>query len=395
MLPHELAVIGGGRWARVLIETLCGLLSPSTLISLHSKHCSESHEAWLKAKGLINRVGVSSKFPVFERPTSAAVIVSNAARDHKKVALFALYSGVSVLVEKPLDLSLEGARELVETATERKVPLAASNVFLFAEYIYRFANVLANRNEQFRAFKVRWVDPTLESRYGELKTFDPGLPVFLDALPHVSSILGVLVPDAPQRCQELRLLNGGAQVELQLALGNIPCHVVLARNGRRRERSIEVTLNRNAVSLDFTVEPGTIIDTGVSANADPDWFARSRPLELMLGTFLQLTATGKFDRRISVEPALCACALSDQVLRFYNSALASWLTTRLTIPEEDEHLRYALNEILQSDGPLAPTVLEHQREKLKVMFSKSTERDWIPRLVACTNRRAILKAMDL
>lgn len=389
-LLHEVAVIGGGRWTRVLTATLSRLLSPSTRISLHSAHCADSLRAWLKSTGLGGRIEVSSEWPLLERPDSSAVIISNAARDHERAARFALCSGAPVLVEKPLALSLAGGRELANMGCRSNGRLAAANVFLFAGYIDRFAHLLASKKEKLQSLKVCWVDPAFESRYGEAKTFDAGLPVFADVLPHVSSILGVFIPKAPQACQELQLLRGGARVELQLTVDGIPCHVSLARNGSRRERRIDVVLDRTRVFLDFTEEPGTIVEAGVLGSADPDWATRSRPLELMLHAFLQWVTSDKFDTRISVEPALRACALIDQVSDLYNSALTSWLRTRLAIPGDDEQLRYALNEVLQSEGPLKPAVLEREREDLLRTYARTANLDSVARLVTSTDRRAVL-----
>lgn len=392
---HQVAVLGGGRWARVLTETLCRLLPTSTHISMHSVHCSDSLIAWLKDKGLTSRIDVAAKWPQFKRPSSSVAIVSNAARDHESAVRFALTSGVAALVEKPLARTASAACALASAASDRKVRLAAAHVFLFAAYIDRFADFLASKKQKICALRVRWADPALESRYGETKTFDAGLPVFADVLPHVSSILGVLVPEAPQRCNELRLLRGGAEVWLQLTLGSIPCHVMLARGGSRRERTIEVTLDSTTVLLDFTEEPGTVVDAGMAMNADPGWLTRGRPLELMLRAFLQWVAEDKLDARLSTDPALRACALIDQVSNFYNSAMASWLTTRLCVPGDDEQLRYALNEILQSDGPLEPTVLEHERQSFRMHYARTVDRGWIAKLVASINRRAVLNELGL
>ena len=373
---HEVAVVGGGRWARVLTEVLCELLPTSTRISMHSRHCVNELARWVTAQGLEQRIRVSPEWPVPERPGSSAVIIANAARDHESAARHALRSATAVLVEKPLALSAAGARGLANLACDVQGRLAAAHVFLFAQYLNRFASLLRTKDDP-RLIRVRWIDPPGERRYGETKQFDAGLPVFADVLPHVSSILGVLAPDAPQEYAGIRVLRGGAQVELQLMIGGVPCHVLLARNGPRRERVIEVLADGSTVHLDFTVEPGIVVDNGVELNADPAWPRRSRPLKSMLEAFLHAAASGRRDARLSLEPALQACALIDQISKAYHDALACWLTARFATPGMDAELRYALNEILQANGPLTSAMLEHEIEELRRMQSGADPGGWI------------------
>lgn len=390
---HEFAIVGGGRWARVLAETLCKVAPPSTCISIHSAHCKDTLEKWVHSKGLASRIHIFSELPSPENPRSCAIVIANAARDHERATQFALASGASVLVEKPLAMSSAGADKLACVARDAEGLLAAANVFLFAEYIHRFSHHPAIESEPVRTVEVRWADPAVETRYGETKTFDVGLSVFRDVLPHVSAILGVLLPKASQRCRDLRLLRGGARVELQLTLDDVPCNVVLARNALARERKIEVTLERTKLGLDFATEPGTIIDNGIPQNADPGWAERNRPLQLLLSAFLRWIETGQLNPAISIAPALRACELIDEVSKFYNRALASWLSTRLAIPGEDESLRYALDETLQFSGPLSPTLLQEEKERLRCIYAQTANQDWIPALLDSNDRRAFMNSL--
>jgi predicted dehydrogenase len=235
--PASVAVIGGGRWARVLTEVLCGLAPPSVGISVHSLHNASLMSAWASKSGLGQRIHVSSGWPEFLSARSSAAIVTNAARDHERAIEWALSAGAPVLVEKPIALTAAASQRLANLARSRDVYFAAAHIFLFARYLENFARLVAKAGD-IRSLQVLWMDPQTESRYGEKKQYDPGLPVFADWLPHVSSIVGALTPGLPQRCEKLKLLRGGAHLELELVLGEIPCSVQLARNGDRRRRII-------------------------------------------------------------------------------------------------------------------------------------------------------------
>src|SRR5688572_14923711 len=107
--PDHVAVIGGGRWARVMIDVLYDLLPPSVGVSVHSLHNANSMSTWVSARGWERRIDVSSALPQFDSARSHAVIVVTAARDHEAAAKHALSRGVPALVEKPIALSASAA----------------------------------------------------------------------------------------------------------------------------------------------------------------------------------------------------------------------------------------------------------------------------------------------
>ena len=382
---EAISVIGGGRWARVIAETVHRLVGPTRRITLHSQHCSEAVAKWLREKKLADSISISAEMPSRSHAASSAVIVANAARDHEAATELALNAGAPVLVEKPIAMTHRGAEDLVDLAHRTSGQLAAANVFLFARYIKRFATHLSARGEKIRSMHVRWVDPQGEFRYGEVKSYDAGLPVFKDVLPHVSAILSALFPGTEQTVRDLHFFRGGAQLEIEIEVNGIPCNVMLARNGDKRERSITATLKKDSVHLDFATEPGIIGDAGSIRDADPHWHTRSRPLASMLHSFLRWAEESRFDARLSTEPAVCACALMDQVSVLYNRHFISWLKSPVRLADDAQYLSYAAEEILLAEGHLEPVVLERYRSRLL-----SNDREFIAQLVMSNQRRALL-----
>jgi len=248
---------------------------------------------------------------------------------------------------------------------------------------------VVSHERAIRFVRVCWMDPGVENRYGAEKRFDPGLPIFADWLPHVSSILGTLLPSSPHRCERLRFVRGGAHLELELAVGGVPCSVQLVRNGERRQRVIEVAASDRVLQLDFSVEPGRIGCGPTTLDGDPDWNVRESPLGLMLRAFLRWAAGGWFDRRLDTEIGLRACRLVDQTLPMYHAALLPWLTARLTHPgNADEDLRYALGEILQFRGLLSTAALEREIERVRDQFAKAPDTKWLSALISARTASA-------
>lgn len=367
--PDSIAVIGGGRWTRVLTEVLWGLVPSCVAISIHSLHNAESMSTWVSARGFGQRIHVSSEWPQLLAERSSAVIVANAARDHERAVEWALSAGVPVLVEKPIALTSEASQRLANLATSKNTCFAAAHIFLFARYIENFSKLVAEAGGA-RFLRVLWMDPQFENRYGEQKKYDPGLPVFADWLPHVLSIVGSLTSSMPQRCEKLEFMRGGAQLELQLMLGNIPCSVQLIRNGDRRQRLIEVDTEQKLLRIDFSREPGTITSGYTTMIGDQDWEVKKRPAARMLIAFLRWAAGGERDNRLNIEIGLQVCQVIDQTAGMYRSVLIPWLIDRLTSQGQvDDDLRYALSEMLQSEGSLPATVIEQQIGRVRQQFS--------------------------
>lgn len=118
--PDYIAIIGGGRWARVMLKIICNLVPSSVKISVHSSRNAQGMKSWVLAKNLGRRITVHSDYPKAVYKKVGAVIVVNAASDHHKAIKWALMELIPVLVEKPVTLSYEMTRSLVDLAETKK-----------------------------------------------------------------------------------------------------------------------------------------------------------------------------------------------------------------------------------------------------------------------------------
>jgi len=350
--PSNIAVIGGGRWSRVFIEILCGLIPPTTKLSVYTPHNAVAMSAWVSENGFDQHIQVSSDLPQLLAGKSNAVIVVNAARDHEKAIEWAISCGASVLVEKPVTLNLSASQRLAGLAYSQNTYFAPAHVFLFASYIENFSKLIAE-NKNVQCVRVKWMDPQSESRYGEAKNYDPGLTIFADWLPHVISILGTLTNCETIKNERLQLSRGGAHLDIELMLGDIPCAIQLVRNGSCRQRLIEVTTEYKMLTLDFSNEPGTISSGSTVFSADPNWDDKVKPVSRMLGAFLHGAAGGSRDKRLDITIGLRVSDIIEKISSLYYSSLYPWLREQVLVARgsDDCDLHYALSEILHADEP--------------------------------------------
>ena len=352
LYPSNIAVIGGGRWSRVFIEVLCGLIPPTTILSVHTPHNAVAMSAWVLERGFGRQIQVLSDVPQFRVGKSNAVIVVNAARDHEKAIEWALSCGSSVLVEKPITLNFSDSQRLADLANNQNTYFASAHVFLFARYIENFSKFIAE-NQKIQSIRIKWMDSQFENRYGEAKGYDPGLTIFADWMPHVISILATLTNCEIIRNVKLQFLRGGAHLNLDLMLGNIPCAIELVRNGSCRQRFIEVTTERKKIALDFSHEPGTISSGSRVFSADQNWDIKEKPVSKMLQAFLQGAAGGFKDSRLDIAIGLRAGDIIEEISSLYYPARYSWLIEKISVSKhgDDSDLHYALCEIIHADDP--------------------------------------------
>lgn len=302
MFADDVQLVGAGRWARVILQILCQRLPRSAQVTVVSRGHADVVREWLPTKSLEGRVTVSESLRA-SKGSRPAAIVANAAADHARAATSAIELGLPTLVEKPFTTSAAATRSLIKEATERRVLLAAAHVYLFAEYLVRFADVVRTLGP-LESIALRWADGRAEERYGEKKRFDSSVPVYLDVFPHILSILRTVFPHCEVSFVSLSVSESGEAVNAYLMVNGAGCTAYIARNAEQRVRLLEVKGALDSASLEFAVEPGTVARRGSRDSADPGWSARPGPLSLLLDSFLSAASGSTCDPRLGTAMAL-------------------------------------------------------------------------------------------
>jgi predicted dehydrogenase len=377
--PQYIIVIGGGRWARVLIESICNLTPIFVRVSVHSPKNHIAMAEWILSSGLDCRVEVFHYLPKSITEKLCVVIVANAAKDHEKAIEWALLRHLPVLVEKPITTSFFATQRLVNLAKTQEAYLASAHVFLFASYIEKFSK-LVSKEKNITSVRVVWTDPQSEHRYGEQKKYDPALPIFADCLPHILSILGSFIDSQEIKSKSLLCFKGGAHLKLNLVFDLIPCEIEMARNHDFRQRIIEVNTEKRKLILDFSYEPGVIsCDIGELDESIDGWGLVPSPVASMLLAFFQAAARINFDYRLDNLIGLRANQVIDDVIILYRDSLSKLLNHELKkcLNDINSDLLYAFSEILQINDPdsLVPLGqrINYLHERLKKFVLMSNE----------------------
>jgi len=343
MSRDDLLIVGSGRWARVVAHAAMNGLAAIGRVVFLSPSNAAGLSQWASQAGLSPRVHAVTKWRDVDPGRIRFCVVANAAREHAGTARSALEAGIATLVEKPLVLSSADLVELIALADRQQLRLGASNVFLFARYLHRFAGILANTRPI--GARLTWQDATGEIRYGERKAFDPTISVMTDVLPHALAILQVILAEQQFAIGGLSLDRGGATVRISLAMGTGRGEIILSRNASRRVRHIEVDDGASTLSLDFPEEPAKIKYDDGRVEEIPGSDGVSTPLVQMLRSF-ESSLNGPLDDRLTPARMAPAYRLIDEARERYWSAQSDWLCHHLTgaTPEGDDDIRYFLRE---------------------------------------------------
>jgi predicted dehydrogenase len=339
----NISIIGGGRWARTIAGVLAGLDDGSHEVRLHARHSASDVAQWIAQRGFGARVTVSQDGPDYAAGKPDAIIVANRAVNHVAAAMRALDAGVPVLVEKPMAIGADDVRSLQECAAASGAMLAASHVFLFTRYLENFAAAVAGLGHA-HCLEMIWEDGQGDVVRGDVKSYDPAVPVFDDVLPHVLPVLARIAGQDLSPAS-LEIAHGGAQVTIDADAGGLRVTIRLARNAKARSRILIAHTKSGPCTLDFSVEPGVIAAPGaINRGADPQWNSAGRPLRTMLAAFLAGVRDKTMDERLSPQKALASALFADEMRGRYRLQLQAWLESR-DEAAPDAALDYARQEI--------------------------------------------------
>jgi predicted dehydrogenase len=229
----------------------------------------------------------------------------------------ALSAGYHVVCEKPLTFSRDETLALLARAAEHGRELFSTNTYLFAGYLRAFRRHWL-RGRTFTELELTWADAGAETRHGEAKRYDSGVPVIHDVLPHVASI--VLATHGPWRFarSSIAVSRGGSAVTVEFAGDDLTLRASLARNAERRVRRLRFAGPAGRIALDFTAEPGVVSGDGrQGVCVDPAWDSRRKPIAQMLESVQAYFAGGALDGRLSADAALLGNELIDAVAEGY------------------------------------------------------------------------------
>jgi predicted dehydrogenase len=290
--PERCVVAGGGRWARVVLRELLGVLPPTTAIVVASPSAAEIMRDFVARDDAVRphagRIEVRRELPEAAAGSGDVAVVVKKPAQHYETAATLLERGYHVLVEKPFTLDAEHARALLALARERGRVAAAGLVFLAAEYVHEFRRRLPFDPASAEAIDIQWSDPEVEIRHGEVKRVSGNVSIVMEVLPHAWALLVAVFGRVPPLAFRLASAGPGKRAAaIAGSASDVPLRIELDSAAAQRRRTMILKGAAVEASLDFAGDP-VIARVGGAAPAPlPVLGAEGRPMARMLRGFLE------------------------------------------------------------------------------------------------------------
>jgi len=303
ILPHlgepfmgscEVAIIGGGRWGKIITTVLTKCAQNVSKIHLISNRNFKNTSSWVKEMSssdniFSDKVVVGNALDeVVGNNAVKSVFVVNCPEEHYHTAKVLLEANKHVMVEKPFVSNVKQANELINLAKEKGLILTVGLEFMMASYVHYFRDFLEQHEVITKKVKIVWHDVFGGQRHGVFKLPDMTVNTFNDIFWHILSILFVLYKEQDIKINDVFINDGGDSSVINLNYGSFPIEVNLSRTAKTPKRKIEVfAKNKPNYSLDFTKEPGKVQFDNKELPQDSCWKNLPSPLELEIDYFLR------------------------------------------------------------------------------------------------------------
>ena len=193
-MSKRICVVGAGKWGRNHIKTLAGLGCLAGIVEL-------GEAARAEMSGLYPGVAIFENISAAASEPFDGFTVATPAHTHYDIARFLLEQGRPVLVEKPIALTAEEARDLKRIADKSGIPLMVGHVLLFHPAIRKIKDLILSG----KIGKLQY----LYSNRLNLGTVRTEENILWSFAPHDISIFQYFIGDMPTEI----LSRGGAFVQ--------------------------------------------------------------------------------------------------------------------------------------------------------------------------------------
>jgi UDP-N-acetylglucosamine 3-dehydrogenase len=255
MRKFEVGVLGVGYWGRKIVEEWTAIqnVKVRAVSDLSDKNLDYAKERY----GV--EVLVHDYREVLAIPSIMAVNVCLPNALHFQACKEALEAGKHVLVEKPMTITSEEAKELVELAERRGLTLSVG-------HIYRFNNALAEvRRLVTEKFFGRIF--LLEMEWTNLEQSFPDRDVIVDLAPHYFDIINYLLDEWPVQVTcvakpfRRKELEETAYIVSEMGSGAVS-HASLSWLSPKKVRQISVIGENRSAYIDAVAQEITIYESG-------------------------------------------------------------------------------------------------------------------------------------
>ncbi len=294
----SLYIIGGGRWARVVAGEAHKLVDYSLDITIVSKKNFDGMTEWSTDFFGKKAITVIKNLPEKLNIKSSIYVANETKLRFETLQRIAKFK-VPILVEKPLMLNSAQAKKIFDLYKHEDVKLSTSQVFRFLDSIQILKNEL--RFFKFENIEFYWHDCLHEVRYGELKKFEPDVPLHHNVFPHIYSIMYELLGKFELELVGIQTNELSETLTLDFIIdSSVKFKTHLLRSATQRLRLIRFSNESKTINFNFSSEESIeIIADGIPfMNLN---LGLSLSLQNMLRAFIESNKSDFVDVRLDAK----------------------------------------------------------------------------------------------
>ena len=246
-LNNSIIVVGGGRWATIIINELLLNFKGLKKIIVVTKNKNIFDNFSNKSK---KKLKYESNLSFLKKEDKIKfAIIANKNKNHFSTSKLLIQKKINILVEKPL----------VETASQYKILLSLSKTnnckvfvsmpFYFSYYFYFFKQRYI-KNKKYN-IHFEWHDKINETRKGKLKKHDFSINYLQDTLYHFYGIIACFYGN--KKIHHIKSLNKKNEGYLKLKYNNSKLHFNCSRKKtNKRVRLITFESKRKKYVINFS-----------------------------------------------------------------------------------------------------------------------------------------------
>lgn len=352
----RVVVFGSGRWARVYLKTLIQLTNRDVELVCYSVFGYQSLHRWRQENNFCERFIITKDKPLSFLCRKTVAIICNTASLHYETTMWLLKHNIPVLVEKPFCMSGAQMADVQRFSKINKTNIFCAEVFRFTSYLARIRaslNCLTNISH----VDLCWLDKKNDFRHGEISNYDSSIPVYKDCLPHIFSIFDEVFQEKPSCYNNMKVMTAFRGILISGGVNSIKYSLKIQREARLRCRQIKVKSNAGEVLLDFTKEPGVLVNLKTNVKEPLHWDDSERPMMKMVSMFLREAFSIVHDNNLELSTPVAYAAFFDKLSSEYELKMFEWLKdccNRKIIgnKRKEKEFEYVLFEALQRDAKL-------------------------------------------
>lgn len=307
----HLYIIGGGRWARVILTEAVKIKKGSLKIFIVSSKNNKFMKDWTENSLRNADITVMSSLPKTVNSRSFFYVLNETKERYDTLSRLLKFNS-PVLVEKPLGLDYENVKQIISHYESKQIPLLSSSIFKFLGCTSVVKNLL--KEYQLRSIVVYWFDPKNEHKAGEEKKYESDVSPYLDALPHIVSLLDEIIEDSNYKFIDFQ--NSLGEFNLTLEMSDlIRVEVRSSRISPSRIRQINFLTSTGEVQYDFSGNE-TINIINRTLLTSTQMYVKTSSIQKMLEKFLSVVDGKNVDPRFSHTSNLKALQISHEIDKF-------------------------------------------------------------------------------